>query len=52
MEALQENENSEIKYTPLYDLKEVQRKILTIATEIYGANCVKFTTKASNDIKI
>ena len=52
MEALQENENSEIKYTPLYDLKApTKEKILTIATEIYGANGVKFTTKASNDIK-
>ena len=52
MEALQENENSEIKYTPLYDLKAATKeKILTIATEIYGANGVKFTTKASNDIK-
>ena len=52
MEALQENENSEIKYTPLYDLKTATKeKILTIATEIYGANGVKFTTKASNDIK-
>ena len=52
MEALQENENSEIKYTPLYDLKaDKKEKILTIATEIYGANGVKFTTKASNDIK-
>ena len=52
MEALQENENSEIKYTPLYDLKAATKeKILTIATEIYGAKGVKFTTKASNDIK-
>ena len=52
MEALQENENSEIKYTPLYDLKAATKeKILTIATEIHGANGVKFTTKASNDIK-
>lgn len=52
MDALKENEESELKYKPLYDLNStIKDKITTIATEIYGAKGVKFSTKANNDIK-
>ena len=46
------NERSKLKFTPLYDLNlTVQEKIEKIAKEIYGANGVKFTSKALNNIK-
>lgn len=52
IEAVEKNEKSIKKYKTLYKLDlSVQEKIEIIAKEIYGANGVKFTTKALNDIK-
>ncbi len=52
IEALEKNEKATKKYKPLYKLDlSVQEKIEIIAKEIYGANGVKFTTKALNNIK-
>ena len=52
IEAVVKNEKATKKYKPLYKLDlSVQEKIEVIAKEIYGANGVKFTTKALNDIK-
>ncbi len=50
--AINENEKSELKYKPLYPLEiTIENKIETIAKEIYGAIEVKFTTKAKKDIE-
>ena len=52
IDAVEKNEKSTKKYKPLYELDlSVQEKIEIIAKEIYGANGVKFTTKALNNIK-
>ena len=52
IDAINKNKKSTKKYKPLYELDlSVQEKIEIIAKEIYGANRVKFTTKALNDIK-
>ena len=52
MNAIEKNEKSEKKYTPLYDLNlSIQEKIEKIAKEIYGADGVKFAPKALNNIK-
>ena len=52
IDAIEKNEKSTKKYKPLYELDlSVQEKIEIIAKEIYGANGVKFTTKALNNIK-
>ena len=52
IDAIDKNEKSTKKYKPLYELDlSVQEKIEIIAKEIYGANGVKFTTKALNNIK-
>lgn len=52
IEAVEKNEKATKKYKPLYKLDlSVQEKIEIIAKEIYGANGVKFTTKALNNIK-
>lgn len=52
IDAINKNEKSTKKYKPLYELDlSVQEKIEIIAKEIYGANGVKFTTKALNNIK-
>ncbi len=52
IDAIDKNEKATKKYKPLYKLDlSVQEKIEIIAKEIYGANRVKFTTKALNDIK-
>ena len=52
IDAIDKNEKSTKKYRPLYELDlSVQEKIEIIAKEIYGANGVKFTTKALNNIK-
>ena len=52
IDAIDKNEKSTKKYKPLYKLDlSVQEKIEIIAKEIYGANGVKFTTKALNNIK-
>ena len=52
MAAISENESSEEKFTPLYDLDlSVQEKIEKISKEIYGADGVKYTPKALNNIK-
>ena len=50
--AIDENEKSETKFKPLYDLDlTVQEKVEKIAKEIYGADGVNFTAKALNNIK-
>ena len=52
MAAISENESSEEKFTPLYGLDlSVQEKIEKISKEIYGADGVKYTPKALNNIK-
>ncbi|KXB61026.1 formate--tetrahydrofolate ligase [Leptotrichia wadei] len=52
MNAIEKNEKSEKKYTPLYDLNlSIQEKIEKIAKEIYGADGVNFAPKALNNIK-
>ena len=52
LNAIEKNEKSEKKYTPLYDLNlSIQEKIEKIAKEIYGADGVKFAPKALNNIK-
>ena len=52
MNAIEKNEKSEKKYTPLYDLNlSIQEKIEKIAKEIYGADGVDFAPKALNNIK-
>ena len=52
MNAIEKNEKSEKKYTPLYDLNlSIQEKIEKIAKEIYGADGVDFVPKALNNIK-
>lgn len=52
LSAIDENEKSEIKFKPLYDLDlTVQEKVEKIAKEIYGADGVNFTAKALNNIK-
>ena len=52
LNAIEKNEKSEKKYTPLYDLDlSIQEKIEKIAKEIYGADGVDFAPKALNNIK-
>ena len=52
LNAIEKNEKSEKKYTPLYDLDlSIQEKIEKIAKEIYGADGVDFVPKALNNIK-
>ena len=52
LSAIAENEKSETKFKPLYDLDlTVQEKVEKIAKEIYGADGVNFTAKALNNIK-
>jgi len=52
MNAIEKNEKSDKKYTPLYDLNlSIQEKIEKIAKEIYGADGVNFAQKALNNIK-
>ena len=52
MNAIEKNEKSDKKYTPLYDLDlSIQEKIEKIAKEIYGADGVNFAPKALNNIK-
>lgn len=52
MNAIEKNEKSDKKYTPLYDLNlSIQEKIEKIAKEIYGADGADFAPKALNNIK-
>ena len=52
LSAIDENEKSETKFKPLYDLDlTVQEKVEKIAKEIYGADGVNFAPKALNNIK-
>ena len=52
MNAIEKNEKSDKKYTPLYNLDlSIQEKIEKIAKEIYGADGVDFAPKALNNIK-
>ncbi|WP_304177056.1 formate--tetrahydrofolate ligase, partial [Leptotrichia trevisanii] len=52
MNAIEKNEKSDKKYTPLYNLNlSIQEKIEKIAKEIYGADGVNFAPKALNNIK-
>ena len=52
IEAIGDNERSGQKFTPLYNLDmAIQEKIERIAKEIYGADGVKFASKALNNIK-
>ena len=52
LNAIEKNEKSNKKYTPLYDLDlSIQEKIEKIAKEIYGADGVDFAPKALNNIK-
>lgn len=52
LSVVDENEKSETKFKPLYDLDlTVQEKVEKIAKEIYGADGVNFTAKALNNIK-
>ena len=50
--AVEKNEKSEEKFSPLYELElPIKEKIEIIAKEIYGADGVKFIPKALNNIK-
>ena len=50
--AVEKNEKSEEKFSPLYELElPIKEKIEIIANEIYGADGVKFMPKALNNIK-
>ena len=50
--AVEKNEKSEEKFSPLYELElSIKEKIDIIAKEIYGADGVKFMPKALNNIK-
>ena len=50
--AVEKNEKSEEKFSPLYELELlIKEKIEIIAKEIYGADGVKFMPKALNNIK-
>ena len=50
--AVEKNEKSEEKFSPLYELElPIKEKIDIIAKEIYGADGVKFMSKALNNIK-
>lgn len=50
--AVEKNEKSEEKFSPLYELElPIKEKIEVIAKEIYGADGVKFMPKALNNIK-
>ena len=50
--AVEENEKSEEKFSPLYELElPIKEKIEIIAKEIYGADGVNFMPKALNNIK-
>ena len=50
--AVEKNEKSEEKFSPLYELElPIKEKIDIIAKEIYGADGVKFMPKALNNIK-
>ncbi|MFC2737065.1 MAG: formate--tetrahydrofolate ligase [Leptotrichia wadei] len=50
--AIEKNEKSDKKYTPLYDLNlSIEEKIEKIAKEIYGADGVNFAPKALHNIK-
>ena len=50
--AVEKNEKSEEKFSPLYELElPIKEKIEIIAKEIYGADGVKFMPKALNNIK-
>ena len=52
MNAIEKNEKSDKKYTPLYDLDlTIQEKIEKIAKEIYGADGVNFSAKAKKNIQ-
>ena len=52
MNAIEKNEKSDKKYTPLYDLNlSIEEKIEKITKEIYGADGVNFAPKALNNIK-
>ena len=52
MDAIEKNEKSDKKYTPLYDLDlTIQEKIEKIAKEIYGADGVNFSAKAKKNIQ-
>lgn len=52
IEAIEKNEKSDVKFSPLYDLElTVQEKVEKIAKEIYGADGVDFTAKAISNIK-
>ena len=50
--AVEKNEKSEEKFSPLYELElPIKEKIEIIAKKIYGADGVKFMPKALNNIK-
>ena len=50
--AIEKNEKSEEKFSPLYELElPIKEKIEIIAKKIYGADGVKFMPKALNNIK-
>ena len=50
--AVEKNEKSEEKFSPLYELElPIKEKIDIIAKEIYGADGVKFMPKTLNNIK-
>ena len=52
MDAIEKNEESDKKYTPLYDLDlTIQEKIEKIVKEIYGADGVNFSAKAKKNIQ-
>ncbi|MBF4805603.1 MAG: formate--tetrahydrofolate ligase [Pseudoleptotrichia goodfellowii] len=52
MDAIEKNEKSKVKFSPLYDEKlPIKEKIEIICREIYGADGVKFMPKALNNIK-
>ena len=52
MDAIAKNENSKVKFSPLYDEKlPIKDKIEITCREIYGADGVKFMPKALNNIK-
>jgi len=52
LKVLKTLEEKPSSYEPLYDLNEsIEDKIKTVATKIYGASSVSFSTKALNQLK-
>ena len=52
-EVIAEIENGKANYKPLYQKEDsIEHKIITIATEIYGAKAVEFSPKSKTQLKM